>query len=146
MQKATQWVSSSFDGFGQFDLPSENVQKSKSSQKSRLNSTTDKSRLTGTNSKVQATGIKRSFESLQQKENSSVNKLFSRAETVLSRDESMPTKGQSGIIRGDTWPSRKTVSRRANKLPETDLWADKYTPKVQVSVVYFLWWKLTLIQ
>ena len=120
LQKATQWVLSSFDGFG--DVPADNVQKSRSqSQKSRSNSDTaktsgtrslsqksginsDTAKPTGNNHKAEAAGIKRTFESLKREE-----------------------KGDNGGLF-----SRKTVSRRANKLPETDLWSDKYTPKLQV--------------
>ena len=103
LQKATQWVASSFDGFGELGLPSNKEPKSRPlSQKSRLNN--DTSTISGRNPRPEASGVKRTFESLKQAEKERSSNGF----------------------------GRKTVTRRANKLPETDLWSDKYTPKSQV--------------
>lgn len=97
-------MSSSFDGFGSFESLGKNVQQSKSlSQKPKVNGTDDKTTLTRRD-KIQATGIKRTLDTLKRE-----------------------SSGSGNVFRG------KTVTRRANKLPETDLWSDKYTPKSQAS-------------
>ena len=131
-QKPTQWVSSAFDGFGDFEAPVEKTQKPRSqTDKSRFNGTTDKPPQIRRDNKIQSSGIKRSFESLQQGESSKRSAENFKGEEATTRSfenwkQRETTRNQS------VFSSRKTVSRRANKLPETDLWSDKYTPKSQV--------------
>ena len=122
----------------------ENTQKPKSlTQKPRVNGTNDKARLTGKDNndkprltgrdnRIQTGGIKRSFESLKQGETKKRSaETLKEGETTTRSFESW--KQRETTRNESVFSSRKTVSRRANKLPETDLWSDKYTPKSQVS-------------
>lgn len=88
-KKASQWVSSSFDGFDVFTTASQRTKPSQHEE--AANGQSNKNR-------------------------------------TLKRPHSAVLNGDDDFFMG------RAVSRRANKLPETNLWSDKYTPQSQADL------------